>query len=225
VTISYMIPCKERLYNLVKTLPSVLGAAACSPPVEVIVCDYNSRDATSSYVGGLDSPQLKLIRYTGRDYFHMAHARNFMARCSSGEWLLQGSTDVAFGDSFFVKLRAAIETQTGDYYMFGWKSWPGYTVVRRQDFFDAGGFDERLEFYGSEDRDLIERLWRRGLGARILPWREFEMTVIANTKDEKAAHYRPGLSQNAMVRHNIGIYRENVRRGVLVANEGVAWGA
>ena len=48
--ISYCIPVHNRTYDLRETLPGIIRAASKSPPVEVVILDYNSQDNLAAYV-------------------------------------------------------------------------------------------------------------------------------------------------------------------------------
>ena len=42
--ISLCLPCHNRTHDLKRVMPYLLGAANFSPPVEIVVIDYNSQD-------------------------------------------------------------------------------------------------------------------------------------------------------------------------------------
>jgi len=48
--ISICIPCKNRTYDLKKTIPHIIRAANISPPVEIVVINYGSEDDLNEYI-------------------------------------------------------------------------------------------------------------------------------------------------------------------------------
>jgi hypothetical protein len=95
-------------------------------------------------------------------------------------------------------------------------------VVERQALIDAGGYDERFEFYGPEDEELNERLVRRGLVAQEIPGM---LSVIRTPNSQKTANYRVKMSKREMVVEMHKILDENRANHLMVANRGSEWGA
>ena len=227
--ISICIPCHGRTYDLKKSLPHLIKAANFSPPVEIVVVDYNSPDDlaeyvfrvmdTAEFVGG---SRLTYRKYAGRDHYHMAHARNLSVLASSGEWIVTGSTDIFPAEMYFQVVRDAI--QEDDYL---WMRHPdrfvGMFLCKREEFLAAGGYDERFEFYGKEDKDIIARMMRRGGNYTTLS--SSLLTNIPTSKVEKFKNYRLQLSRREISVRSKVIWEENNANAALVANEGKEWGA
>ena len=72
--ISICAPCHNRTYDLKKVLPTWIEAANASPPVEMVVLDYNSPDDLQSYMEEMkkvplaEGNSLLCPKYTGRNY-------------------------------------------------------------------------------------------------------------------------------------------------------------
>lgn len=228
--ISICIPCHNRTHDLKKIMPSLIQAANASPPVEISILDYNSPDDLEDYIEWVKvtlPPQwlemgnrLAYLKYVGRDYYHMAHARNLSVLASAGEYVVVSSTDIFFNENYFKVVR---EMLAEDYV---WLShnlrFVGVFVCKREEFISAGGFDERFEFYGKEDKDIALRLERRGGKRARLPARM--LSLIPTSKEEKFKNYRLKLSRGEIKRRGKSIYEENIRNKILVANEGKEWG-
>ena len=226
--ISICIPCHKRTYDLKKVMPSLIAAANASPPVEIAILDYNSPDDLGEYIelvrefGRLsEKNKLTYTKYTGRDYYHMAHARNLSVLASAGEYVVISSADIFLDENYFNTVREMLSE--GNYV---WLShnlrFVGVVVCKREEFIDTGGFDERFEFYGKEDKDLVLRLERRGGKTARLP--AGLLSLIPTPKEDKFKNYRLPLSRKETKKLAKPIYEENIRNKVLVANKGKEWG-
>lgn len=229
MVISLCIPCMNRMHDLKKIMPSLIKAANASPPVQIVILDYNSQDDLFDYVFDIHVVQEKLFQggssiwyhqFRGRNYFHMAHARNLSVLAAIGDYVVISSTDIELDESFFAVIREHIEKDAPTWLHF--KNETGVITIKRDEFIAAGGFDERFEFYGSEDKDLYLRLLRRGAPHVIMPGKLFH---AMHTPDEmKIQNYRLKISKREMDERGKVFYYENIKNGVLVANpEG--WGS
>ena len=100
----------NRTYDLKKTLPLTIQAANASPPVEIVVLNYNSQDDLDYYMDFagvlLEGDNfLTYKEYTGRDTYHMAHAQNLAMLAGSGEYLVNTAADVVLTIDFFSTIR------------------------------------------------------------------------------------------------------------------------
>jgi len=217
--ISFCVPVMNRLADLRRTLPRMLAAAEASPPVEVSILDYNSSDGLEAYVCQYGQA-VTYTRYTGRWYYHNAHAWNLAARCSEGDYLCFMGADAILHDRYVAVLRELIES--GAEWIRG-RHYKGIVCVSRDVFYAAGGYDEQFEFYGSEDKELEARLRRRGARFALLP---DDLVYTLKTDDiDKVANYRLPLSKREMMEKNAAIRQKNDAAGLLVANEYRKWGA
>lgn len=217
--ISLCIPCMNRTYDLYKTMPHIIAAANNSPPVEIVVLDYNSQDDLAEYIKTVPAT-ISYFKYTGRDYFHMAHARNLTTLASSGEWIITFATDIIPDKNYFKVVRNTM--QQDDYLWLRHSDrFVGVLACRKDEFISAGGYDERFEFYSKEDKDIIARLLRRGGKFTILP---DLLTLIPTPNDEKIKNYRLKLSKLEMGKRAKRIYENNIANNILVANTGKRWG-
>ena len=233
--ISYCIPVHNRTYDLRETLPGIIRAASNSPPVEVVILDYNSQDDLADYMRlqmGLPSGafndlgawgngwSLVYKKYKGRDNYHMAHARNLSILASSGDWVVSSGSDIILDENYFKVLRTTIEKEQLKWIRHG-RRYVGVIWVKRDEFMDAGGYDERFEYYGKEDKDLLARLERRGGAFAVMP--DSLLGLIPTPKEEKFKHYRGNMTRQQMGKYAKRIYQENIDNNVLVVNEG-GWG-
>jgi len=228
--ISLCLPCHNRTHDLKLVMPYLIGTANFSPPVEIVVINYNSQDDLHAYMTRIletplaDGNSIVYKRYIGRNHYHMAHARNLSVLASSGDYFVITSADIYFEPHFIRAARNMLELY--DYTWLYDERYCGVIVCKREEFIAAGGYDERFEFYGPEDRELDARLRRRGGKVSaglpgVLP--AGLVHVFPTPNSDKVKGYRLPLSKREMHEVGLEILTENNANGVLVANpEG--WG-
>jgi glycosyltransferase involved in cell wall biosynthesis len=219
VLISVLVPCKNRTHDLKNIMFPLLEAVKASPPVEIVVLDYNSDDDLEDYINDIKRfhPEIVYFKYTGRDTYHMAHAWNLNAKLTKGDWIVVLGTDIIPHVDYFKFIR---EHQDAT-----WIHGPrleGVLAVRRQEFMDSGGYDERFEWYGPEDRDFEDRLVRRGGKLVIHP--KHLLSEIYTGMEDKFKNYRP-ITRKERRQVVTSVHNENKDNGCLVANEGKEWGS
>jgi GT2 family glycosyltransferase len=223
--ISICTACHNRTYDLKKTLPTWIEASEISPPVEIVVLDYNSPDDLQEYIKSItglsEGVILRCPHYNGKDHYHMAHAKNLSVLAVSAKYYVHINSDCYMKNDFILKIRELFEENPD----LGWATVyrnEGIIAMRKQDFIDAGGYDERFEFYGPEDKDLNSRLARRGLSVYTLPL--IYAPGIATPNIDKVKNYRLPLTKHRMKVMMAPIYQENIANNILIANEGKEWG-
>jgi hypothetical protein len=221
--LSLCLPCMNRTYDLKVSLPAMIKAGQMSPPLEISIVNYNSKDDLDEWIKTVEFPEgvsLTYGKYTGRDYYHMAHARNLSVVQSTGDYIIIGSADMVLHEDFIQIVRQMIEE--GEYTWMQEVEFKGFIVVKREEFMAAGGYDERFEFYGPEDRDIGLRLFRRATGkfGRISAG---HIDLIRTAKRDKRRNYRPGVTPDEMTWHGQNVAERNFIRYILVANEGQPW--
>lgn len=199
------------------TLPTMIFAAMRSPSIELVLVNYANDTDFEDCIGEFDYP-LTIVDYHGRTHYHMAHARNLSIRYASGHHLILSCVDAMLHPDYFVHIREHL-TPTIDGLIC--PRYRGIIVAPREELIAAGGYDERFEFYGPEDKELEARLMRRGV--RFGEYSSKYLTIIAH--NDKTSNYRLPLSKKEMHHRGLAILRENEEKHVLVANGGKAWGA
>lgn len=223
--ISVCIPCKNRTHNLTEIMPPLLEATKFSPPIEIMILDYNSEDDLADYVKKLKNKNLgkgnfvSYAKYTGRETYHMAHAYNLTVRCAVGKVVIILGTDILVSRDYLRFIREAFENEG-----VVWacpSRLKGIIACTKQEFNDTGGYDERFEFYGPEDREIDLRLRRREGKFKKVP--DQMLSEIVTTKKDKYANYRK-ISHTKRKRLMRSIFKENRENNVLVVNEKTGWG-
>jgi hypothetical protein len=223
--ISICTPVMKRLDDLKRVMPYRLQAARVSLPVEFVILNYNSQDGLEDYVIGELSDQcykagvlLTYRRYMAREHYHQAHAYNLAAMSAHGQYICIMGADTYPSVDYFPVIREM--EREGCYWMED-KRYKGAVCVKWVTFQSIGGYDERFEFYGAEDRDLAIRLSRLGVKKGTLP-----KGLIGNipTPDEiKMANYRLKMSKRESSRKMREVFDENFNNNVIVVNQGKRW--
>ena len=184
-------------------------------PVEIAILDYNSSDDMRF----VRDTGVAYHRYTGRQHYHLAHAYNMSVIFSTGEYVAIMGADALLSWNYIVEARKLIDDgciwMRGPYYK-------GIIIIQRDEFMAAGGYDERFEFYGGEDKDLEARLVRRGGKFGLMP--DKLVRTIKTPNRDKLVNYRLPLSKAEMIHQAHMILDKNNEKGILIANEGRGWG-
>lgn len=221
--ISMAIMCGNRLSSLKISLPYMIKTCQKSLPSEIAIVDYNSKDGLEDWLKTVEFPEgveYKYRKYTGREYFHMAHAKNLAALNSTGDYIICADADFMPAEDFVSVIRKMIEEEN-----YVWMQGPecqSVIVVKREEFIEAGGYDERFEFYGPDDKEMCIRLFRRGGKFGRIPWDL--MKAIHTQRKVKFATYRPGVSQEEMGFIGNGVFHSSYKNYTLVANTRAPWG-
>ena len=223
--ISLCIPCKNRTHDLKKTMPFIIEAARVSPPIEIMILDYNSDDNLADYANELKNEDLgkdnfiSYAKFTGRKTYHIAHAYNLSVRCAVGEVIVILGTDIIISVDYLKFIREAFEKEA-----VVWAcplDLKGIIAITKKEFNDTGGYDERFEFYGPEDKEFDLRLNRRGGKFKLVPNQMLKEIVTA--RNDKFANYRP-ISHPKRKQLMRSILKENSENNVLVVNQKTGWG-
>jgi GT2 family glycosyltransferase len=227
-TISYCIPSGNRASDLKQVMPTVIKSANNSPPVEIVVLDYNSTDDIDEYMESLKTITLapgnaiNYIKYNKGRYYHMAHARNLVSLVSKGEYIVTTAADIYLEEPFFRKIRQKIANSGCLWIAVDIRRLPGVLAIERKEFIAAGGYDERFELYGPEDQEFNDRLIRRGVEYATLD--ATYLSHYGTSEDIRLRNYRLKISKREMVSRMMEFYKENTDNNVLVANKDIEWG-
>jgi glycosyltransferase involved in cell wall biosynthesis len=246
--ISLCIVVMNRTDDLKQTLPKTIEAAKASPGVEIVILDYDSKDDLVEYLKTVDYP-ITYKKSPNHKFFSISHSRNCAVKASSGDYIVIQDADIILKKHTIPTWRAMIakydpvwlieegryltETLPGGGKLVGGR----LLVCQRNEFMKMGGYDERFNLCGPEDKDICMRLYRRG--GRVETFSRFLIDEIKTRQHRKIANldfekYRAMVPADEphklqwtkllMQREMRKIYIENCQKGVLVANEGKEWG-
>lgn len=240
--ISLLIPCMNRTYALKEALPKIIDSANYSPPVEIVVLNYSSRDDLVEYLDWVKkniplSTENTLVRPAvyGKKYYHQTHTRNVCFMASKGDYVIHLSAEALPTLEFVSYIRDRIEKEhplwmvedNGTHGRYG--TYLGrFIVCERQEFINAGGYDERFEWCSPDDKDISMRLHRRG--GKFEAFSNNLIDEIPTPKRDKVVNLdlssftEPIWVKRQMDHVMTPIYEENNSKGILVANEGKEWG-
>lgn len=225
--ISLCIPIMNRLDDFKETIGSHVSEALASPPVEIVVLDYNSTDGLNDYMKGImgrlmftNESRITHKKYSGRDTYHAAHANNLAMLAGKGDWVVLVPADVFTMYGYVAALRNLIDI--GYQWANTDKKRRSTIAINKDEFIYSGGYDERFECYGPDDVDLIERLERRGLKRGAI--NDNLLRDIFTSPEKKIANYRLKGSHVELGQALMPFLYDNRSRGQLVGNKGRIWG-
>lgn len=224
--ITITMVCKGRTHYLKRTMSSIIEAVNASPPCEIIITNYDSKDDLKEYLEYIKNNFIlnkgnffTFIDILNKPYFHQAHAHNIGIKASKGDYTMISSVELYLHPNFIPTIREKIARNI-EYISNGYRH--VFMVVKTDELIKAGGFDERFEFYGRGDKEFCERLHRRGLKFEI--YDKNLIQIIRQTPEEQMSNYRLHLTKSEMLVLMDEIYRENMDNKILIANEGIDWG-
>lgn len=181
--ISFITTCMGRLDHLKEALPAALRNAGH----EYIVVDFSCPQGTGDWVEA-NHPGVKVVRVPGEEFFHVSRARNLGAAEATAEWICFFDADIILREDFAEGMQKQLapggiyrsrEPRSGKW---------GTHLVRREDFFAVGQYDEVMRNYGGEDDDLYRRYSLAGLEERKIPPGMFR--AIPHGEEMRTAHFR-----------------------------------
>lgn len=155
---SIITTCKGRLGHLQQTLP----AMASQPGVEVVVVDYDCPEGTADWVKRY-YPTVNTIKVENRPTFNASEGRNLGAAAANGHWLCFMDADVI--PDFGFSRHVAEKLEAGCFYTVSpfVQELYGTCIVPREAYRRVGGYDEVMEPWSYEDKDMYVRLKEMGL--------------------------------------------------------------
>lgn len=164
----------NRLHQLRQTLPQNIKDNEGYDDLEFIVLNYNSHDDMEQWIKENMSEhilngRLKYYKTTEPVSWSPSHAKNIAYKLATGEIICGKAADNFTGKNFAHYVNELFNKNTDivltpiDFH----RSKPDYqpandvlgeVCIKKHDFLKIEGFDERMDRYGFEDYDLINRL-------------------------------------------------------------------
>eukprot|EP00737_Agarophyton_chilense_P002648 gb/GEZJ01003033.1/.p1 GENE.gb/GEZJ01003033.1/~~gb/GEZJ01003033.1/.p1 ORF type:complete len:763 (-),score=107.53 gb/GEZJ01003033.1/:408-2696(-) len=181
--VSLAAVCMGRHETLKKTVPAWL---AVNEVDEIVLVDWSSEPPLEPIVRKIEGgDRIKIIRVDGEANWVLSRAYNLAINSTSYSNVIRTDCDYEIGPNFVTAhkqlIRQAEEESTSStaiegteekhYYAGNYNlarnenevHLNGAVFIRRKDFLDVGGYDERIQTYGWDDEDLYNRLGEAGL--------------------------------------------------------------
>ena len=233
-TISVLIPAYNAAHYVSRAIESALAQTV--RPLEILVVDDGSRDATAEVVSRYPAPA-RLLRQANAG---PAAARNRAAREARGEWLaLLDADDAWLPQKLELQLPYTQEPEVGVVHCWGptddgpaperfdfqalWKRnriVNSSALIRRSAFDQVGGFDEDRALISVEDYNLWLRLLAAGWTIATCPERLHEYTPAPGSLScqfERIA--RAELTNLEKIRQSLPVTPEMVRAKRIAIHE------
>src|SRR5271168_3587589 len=175
--IVFCTTCKGRAQHLEQTLPKNL-ADNPSDNCRFVVLDYGSIDHLTPYLKlhhhkAIKSCKLTVYHFPTAGVFHMTHAKNMAHRVGmleGGDVLVNLDADNYTERGFADYIESALLGKIEETFLYArWRTAPripkgcsGRIVVSKRAFLNAGGYDEKYDTWGPDDKDFSTRLRRLG---------------------------------------------------------------
>lgn len=223
--ISLCTPIMNRLDDLRQTMPYRIVAANESPPVEICILDAGSKDGLPEYmdelinIARLSHGNFITYRRIERAHWHTAKAHNMGMMIAKGEYVVDLNADAYILEGFIPAIRKHIANGCiwGRATHFCGNKW-----IKKSEFIDSGGLDERMEVYGPDDKDFDYRLQLRGGKFGLIPADCIDEIYTSDAK--KVANYRVKGTKHMLSRMMRKYYEENKANNYLQVNVGQDWG-
>jgi len=144
-----------------RVIPAVENWKKIEGVDEIILLDWSSKNP----IGEIDG--VKVVRVDGEERWILTSAFNLAAEHASGDIMLKLDIDYRLEPDFLNRTKMK-DTQ------FRHGSWrivfepndlhlAGFLMVKREDFWKVGGYNEKIVVYGHDDSELYNRLAASGL--------------------------------------------------------------
>ena len=177
--ISFCTVCRDRLMHLEQTYPNNMKVGRGH---EFILLSYGDKEVTefAEQFYGINKFH---YYFTNAEYYHMSIAKNIAHRLANGDFLFCLDADTYIYPSMIdaiLQCKGFISHPFSHSTVFG---------MPRKAFYDLGGYDERLNGWGSEDIIMADRLKRYGL--ECIPAPEDSCEIIAHDDFIRHRSYHP----------------------------------
>lgn len=225
--ISICVTCMGRLEDLSQTILQNIDDNADYPNLEFVILDYNSNDGLAHWVQDtlateLSTGRVAYYRTSEPKHYSMAHSRNVAFRLAQGEIVNNVDADNWTNAGFATYLnRLANECPQKAIFAKGKRLLHGRIGFFKDEWLSLGGYDESLQGYGHDDKDLLHRALLTGF---TLMWYGGQFVKRIKTPRQKKAANMQIKSLRVTEELNKTASDNNLRQGKCIANQGCNWG-
>jgi hypothetical protein len=181
-SLCFITTCRSRLEHLRQSLPRL----ATQPDTACVVVDYGCPEKAGDWVEA-HHPGVRVVRAGDQPKFEPCRSRNLGAAAATEPWLCFVDADTLLAPEFAQTVLPLL--QPGHFYRpeprVGDSA--GLHICHRSDFDRVGGYDEVLQDWGMNDRDLFRRLEMAGVEMAGFPGSL--VGVIAHSIEKRVEHY------------------------------------
>lgn len=238
--VSFCVTNRNRLEHAKKTIPRNLEMLRSFENTEMVLLNYGSEEDLDGWV----REELKDWILSGKliygstkhpKTFRMAHAKNCSHLMATGNIVVNLDSDNWLSYSFIKLVLDTFKLHVNPIVKGSGPGLGGRIGVRKDVFQFVGGYDERLDSWGYDDKDFFDRViiatqmaGRRGaitMVDKVIPY-EDEKSVIEHSIESRQwslpnLQWYPGLLE-----YNKAIRRENLKNRIWNPNatNGIDWG-
>ncbi|WP_165384722.1 glycosyltransferase family A protein [Sphingobacterium corticibacterium] len=195
--ISFCTVCMNRLSYLEQTLPVNLIDNQDYENLEFILLDYNSFDGLESWVrehmqAYLETGKLIYYKTTTPVHFNRSHSKNLVHKLATGDLVCNIDADNYTGKGFAAYLNREFKNDDSIFLTAIDASGArekcdvlGRICVKRTDFHNIGGYDERMTSYGFDDYDLANRLELNNVSRKLMESNPAYFDAISHSQAER----------------------------------------
>ena len=218
----------DRLEDLKKTLPQNIIDNSDYPYVEYVILDYNSTKDNpeewikENYSDMIDNGQMIFLQESTVKTYSMSHSRNICFKMATGDIVINIDADGFTNKGFCTFLNQLANEQPEKAIFTKGKSMTrGRLGFYRNEFIDLlGGYDENMEGYGHDDKDLMYRAWQ--LGFKMMWFGGKYYRVVEDHVKHQSTNYKRSWKITESRNKLVSVI--NLIIGDLKANEGNHWG-
>ena len=218
----------DRLHDLKQTLPQNMKDNEDYPDVEYVILDYNSTEDSPSkwikkkYSNMIESGKLMFLEEKTVKNYSMSHSRNICFKMATGDIVINIDADGYTNKGFCTFLnKLANEQPEKAIFTKGKRMTRGRLGFYRNEFIDLlGGYDENMEGYGHDDKDLMYRAWQ--LGFKMMYFGGDYYRAVDGHKKHQSTNYKRDWKITEARNKLISV--TNLIVGDLKANQNHHWG-
>lgn len=159
--VAIVAACSNRQESLKQVLPTWLAVKGVR---EIVIVDWNSYPPLKSVVHPEKDSRLSLYRVMNESSWVLSRAYNLAMNKTTQKYVIRTDCDYSLG-SDILDVHDLNETENG-FYSGNWRRarneneihLNGAMIMKRDAFWNVGGYDERIQTYGWDDEDLYARL-------------------------------------------------------------------
>lgn len=218
----------DRLYDLKQTLPQNIKDNSDYPYVEFVILDYNSKKDNpggwikNNYIDMIKSGEMIFLQEKEAINYSMSHSRNINFKMATGDIVINIDADGYTNKGFCTFLnRLANEQPKRAIFTKGKSMTRGRLGFYKKEFINLlGGYDENMEGYGHDDKDLMYRAWQ--LGFKMMWFGGDYYRAVDGHKKHQSTNYKRSWKITESRNKLISVI--NLIVGNLKANQNHHWG-